>query len=441
MARFCMNCGKQLNDAVKFCASCGAQQQPAPQPAPAQSAQPQQQPQPYIQPQYQYQQPYAPTPKKKSKTPFIVGSIVGVLVIVLVIVLISTNVFGLFGSGGGDNPNDNTNPPDVMGSLTKDIFNTLTSGTYHMKLQGLSGDAEGFEVEIYAKGGVTAMLLNSEGVDIRTVTKSGKTYAIIDAQKIIVIQDADPANELAFMGTISKLIYVGEGSGDFNGNTYKYDEYKNSNGARFFYFVDGGVFKGLRTIADGETAEVAVNAFDKNVPDSVFVIPNDYEVTDLSSGDDTTNTPDMSTQPPDTSKPTDPPNTTQTSGTFQLKVFQGYDFSTKSVIDYGDMPDSVDIKFFYMRRYTLSGSDLGDYTYIKAVKIKEFENKPTGITVAQVDEWADFVMSPIPISGNYYFIQSRDGRYYLLHLTEVENAGKAIALWVCTFEWQEISIN
>ncbi|MCL2157823.1 MAG: zinc ribbon domain-containing protein [Oscillospiraceae bacterium] len=108
MARFCLNCGKQLNETVKFCASCGAQQQPTQQPSPVQSAQLQQQPQtqPYIQPQYQYQQPYAPTPKKKSKTPLIVGSIGGVLVIVLVIVLISTNVFGLISRSGGDTPTD-----------------------------------------------------------------------------------------------------------------------------------------------------------------------------------------------------------------------------------------------------------------------------------------------------------------------------------------------
>ena len=56
MARFCVNCGIQLDDAVKFCASCGAQQQPTPaqqQPASVQAAQPQQPPQeqPYIPPQ------------------------------------------------------------------------------------------------------------------------------------------------------------------------------------------------------------------------------------------------------------------------------------------------------------------------------------------------------------------------------------------------------
>jgi len=76
MAKFCSNCGKQLDDAVKFCSNCGAQQKPLqqtqqePQPPPAQEilqpppvqeAQPYaQSQQPYVQPQQQYQQPVQP---------------------------------------------------------------------------------------------------------------------------------------------------------------------------------------------------------------------------------------------------------------------------------------------------------------------------------------------------------------------------------------------
>ncbi|MCL2160076.1 MAG: Ig-like domain-containing protein, partial [Oscillospiraceae bacterium] len=89
MAKFCNNCGKQLDATTKFCASCGAQQPQAP-------PQPQPQPQPP-----QYQQAYAPAPKPKSKTPLIVGGIGGALAVILLVVLIATNVFGLFGSGGG----------------------------------------------------------------------------------------------------------------------------------------------------------------------------------------------------------------------------------------------------------------------------------------------------------------------------------------------------
>ena len=141
MVKFCMNCGKQLGDAEKFCTSCGAQQQPPSQqsqeqhPAPAQAEQPQQ---PYIvQPQQQYQQPqyqqYAPAaPVKKSKTPLIVGGIGGVCVIVLVVMLIVTNVFGLFGKSGGNTGQPTsptvTNKPDPVNDpiSTKALEGTWT---------------------------------------------------------------------------------------------------------------------------------------------------------------------------------------------------------------------------------------------------------------------------------------------------------------------------
>ena len=128
MAKFCMNCGKPLDEAAKFCAGCGTAQA-AQQPAPVQQAQPQTQP--YIQPQQppQYQQQYAPqyqpapAPKPKSKTPFIVGGVGGALAIVLVVVLIATNVFGLFGKDGGDNP---TNSKPTSGNSTNSGGDTPT---------------------------------------------------------------------------------------------------------------------------------------------------------------------------------------------------------------------------------------------------------------------------------------------------------------------------
>ena len=89
MAKFCVNCGKPLGDAVRFCVSCGAQQQSAPpQPPPPQA-------QPYIQPQ----QPFAPAaPKPKSKMPLAIGIAGGALVLVFVVIAIVANTVG----PGGD---------------------------------------------------------------------------------------------------------------------------------------------------------------------------------------------------------------------------------------------------------------------------------------------------------------------------------------------------
>ena len=125
MAKFCINCGRQLAKTAKFCASCGAQQPQTQQPAQ------QSPPQPYIQPQYQ--PPYAPAPKPKSKTPLVVGVIFGALAIVLLFVLIATNAFG---NSGGVNPNAPTpKPPTDAGSLASD----LPSGNIDPKLVGVWG--------------------------------------------------------------------------------------------------------------------------------------------------------------------------------------------------------------------------------------------------------------------------------------------------------------
>ena len=177
MAKFCMNCGKQLNDAVKFCASCGVQQ-----PAPVQNAQPQQQPQaqPYIQPQYQYQQQYAPAPKKKSKMPLIVGGIIGVLAIVLIVVLIATNVFGLFGSGGDtptdpnapthpiDPPNDNAEANDT----TEPRVLTSEEQKFVGVWRNIYRDTYGTEPEYYLTRGIRVtyddyLIANPEGTLFR----------------------------------------------------------------------------------------------------------------------------------------------------------------------------------------------------------------------------------------------------------------------------------
>ncbi len=91
---FCPNCGSQIDDNSKFCASCGATvvEEPAPQPEP-QAQQPQYQQPQYQQPQYQqpqYQQPQRQQPQymyvKKRPVPGrglgIAGMVLGIISLV-----------------------------------------------------------------------------------------------------------------------------------------------------------------------------------------------------------------------------------------------------------------------------------------------------------------------------------------------------------------------
>ena len=159
-----------------------------------------------------------------------------------------------------------------MGSLTKSIFSAFGSGTYHLKTR-----TKDVVSEMYAKGGATAMKVNAEGTDMRIVYKDGKAYTIMEAQKMVMVSDIPAGTETpASVPDTNALTYVGEGSGEFDGGTYRYEEYKNTNGDQMFYFVDGSTWKGTRSVINGATHDMVVLAFDTNVPDDVFEIPSDY---------------------------------------------------------------------------------------------------------------------------------------------------------------------
>lgn len=124
--------------------------------------------------------------------------------------------------------------------------------------------------------------------------------------------------------------------------------------------------------------------------------------------------------------------TNESTGSFQLKIYHGFDFPNKRVIKYDDKPDLVDVKFYRQIRRE------GVFAYLRAAKIREFDSPPTNLSAAQVDEWKDYVNSPK--TGAYYVVRSRDGRYYLLFLKKFENQAKTASYWQLTFEWKEISI-
>ncbi|MCL2157625.1 MAG: InlB B-repeat-containing protein [Methanobrevibacter sp.] len=119
--------------------------------------------------------------------------------------------------------------------------------------------------------------------------------------------------------------------------------------------------------------------------------------------------------------------------TFQLKIWQGYDFKNKRVIDYGNKPDLVDMQFYFQQRPN------GIYVYLGASKIHEFNSSPTNLKASQVEQWDDYTWAPSP--GKYYAIRARDGSHYILHLLKYENQGKAHTYWKMTFDWKKISVS
>lgn len=125
---FCANCGNQIADGAKFCASCGAATEAAPQnEAPAQQAAPQQ-----FTPTQQYAPAQQSAPKASSdkKIGMIAAGIVAVIVVILAVL-----IFG--GRGPKATANKflkatfNGNAKQVVSVMPKKLVKAMIEDDYH----------------------------------------------------------------------------------------------------------------------------------------------------------------------------------------------------------------------------------------------------------------------------------------------------------------------
>ena len=170
--------------------------------------------------------------------------------------------------------NDIGGPSYTLGNLTKNIFEIAKSGTYRMEIS-ITGEGINSDYAIYAKDGMFAV-----DMGMRMIYKDGKSYIVMDSFEAVMVGNEEPDEDMTrFLPEESTLTYIDEGSGEFMGKTYKYDEYLNDKGTKMYFYVDGDVFKGIHTVdADGSLTDMEILAFDQNVPDSVFEIPANYEM-------------------------------------------------------------------------------------------------------------------------------------------------------------------
>ena len=156
---FCLNCGTQLPDGIKFCPNCGAKvdqqpiQQPAPQPA-------------YTQQPADYQQPAhaAGTSTKKSPVGLIVAA-VAVIAIVIIVAVMAIGHIGPFASGGGTGSGASSDASAsassaaaskavdlaVLAGGDSDEVEAMLEGLYETKIDGM---------KCYTPDKETASLLN-----------------------------------------------------------------------------------------------------------------------------------------------------------------------------------------------------------------------------------------------------------------------------------------
>ena len=185
----------------------------------------------------------------------------------------------------GYTPEDSPAAQDSeTGALTKDFFEIIHSGEYHTMVNMMTSASDqdidfNFQMvyDVYAKDGMLAVLIDFMGI-MRTVYIDGTTYVMYDDYKVMSISE-DPEDSYIVTTRLDQLTYVGEESGEFLGDTYKYDEYTHSDGTVFRYYVDSGMLKGIQTIdPDGSIVYTEILVFDNDVPDSIFDIPSDYEI-------------------------------------------------------------------------------------------------------------------------------------------------------------------
>jgi len=170
-----------------------------------------------------------------------------------------------------------------FGPKTAPFLKMFTSGgTYHMKATMSSGGVKS-NMEVFVKGDKMAMLMSSEGVNTRIISNDKKTYIIDDSRKMIMVTALQETSNTRAVDA-DELTFVGSGTASFNGKNLPYEEYKDKDGNKTQFFVDGDKLAGTRNIIPGEgTIDSVILVLDKNVPDSVFNIPTSgYTIQDMS---------------------------------------------------------------------------------------------------------------------------------------------------------------
>lgn len=124
------------------------------------------------------------------------------------------------------------------------------------------------------------------GENMRVVFKDGEGYLLFDSEKTAIkTGDIDIDDSLSEVNDITEesadAQYIG-GTEEINGTTYVFEQVKGDEDATMYYEQGTGVWKYMRAESDGEVILTEITAYDGDVDASVFDIPADYEIMDLS---------------------------------------------------------------------------------------------------------------------------------------------------------------
>ncbi|MDR0531339.1 MAG: hypothetical protein LBG83_04655 [Oscillospiraceae bacterium] len=188
----------------------------------------------------------------------------------------------IIGEKGGDTTTSNTESlgtPNATsaeaaqsGQLSKNIIEAFASGNYHYKMTQKNEGGETV-IEVWKKDGKEATDVVMGAFKSSTIKKDGKVYVIDEDKKsYTVTTDHTPPGS----GIIDAAnTFKNTGKAEFNGTELAYDEYEGEGGT-VMIFVENDALKGIRTVINGVTEDKVYDAYDTDVPDSVFELPADY---------------------------------------------------------------------------------------------------------------------------------------------------------------------
>ena len=167
---------------------------------------------------------------------------------------------------------------ETKSRLTENFFKTIDGGTYHMQMKiHTAEEPSEIVVDSYAKGGKIATVMEIMDMSVRYVFFDGKSHMIMDEYQMVLIETADPNDQMPVITGSSLLTHIGQRSGVFLGKARIFEEYSFENEMIIQYYFDGDELTGMRTInPNGTVTDIEILILETDVPDGIFDIPQDY---------------------------------------------------------------------------------------------------------------------------------------------------------------------
>jgi hypothetical protein len=116
--------------------------------------------------------------------------------------------------------------------------------------------------------------------NIRVLLADGKGYMIDDVNKTMIVTSSGADLTSGITTDYSGIEKIGEGEGELDGKTLRYEDYTQDDIVSRFY-LDGGEVVAIETDASGSKMVMYIENSSNTVPAGTFDIPKDYEVMEL----------------------------------------------------------------------------------------------------------------------------------------------------------------